>query len=311
MKVDLVSGSATGKDNHDILSALTDLPKGCEDAPPRLEMTFQNTVIPDDITTPYLISYLVKERRITEDQIALLVEGNTSYGRGLIEHTLIKTGKDKKELRFENVLVLPFPMALSRIRSEYERSEANWNDSAPEIPRGARRNLKLPLAPPPYASDVLPTFAAGTSAVTDLSLEQILDTISGRGIRAVGILGTDVLDRLFLAQQVRRHAPNVQLFMFSSDLLYVHADYASDLTGALIASTYPLFTRNQDWTRTANDRKELHFPRTQPKASTTRLLNCCCHSRCGRGRPQRTITDNVDCRQPPDSNNEGGEVPQR
>ena len=37
----------------------------------------------------------------------------------------------------------------------------------------------------------------------------------------------------------------------------------------------------------------------------------CCHSRCGRGRPQRTITDNVDCRQPPDSNNEGGEVPQR
>jgi hypothetical protein len=261
IEVDIVSGSATADSNRNILTVPCDPTRVGEDDWPPLNMQFHSTVIRDKVTMQRLLRHLVEERGIKADAITLLVEGNTSYGRELVGMR-DKTGNQgaRGQDHLKDVLFLPFPMALSRIRSEYEKSEAYRMESQRVMARVPRSNLKLPLEPPPYVTDVLPTFAAGTSAVTDLSLEQILATISRRHIRAVGILGTDVLDKLFLAQQVRLHARDVQLFTIEADLLYAHADYAHYLSGTLIASTYPLFTHNQGWTRNVNDRKELQFP---------------------------------------------------
>jgi hypothetical protein len=281
VNVQIVSGSATAESVGKILSASA--LGSCESPYPQLDVTFHTTIIPDKITQRHLISHLVNTRGLRTYQIALLVEGSTTYGHGVanlgrnvddaaepggheddaakrnMPHGL--NGSDEKE-NPRDILMLPFPMALSRIRSEYEKSENKADAPAGEMPRGTRSTLRLPLDPPPYATDVLPTFATGAAAVTDLSLEQILESIARRDIRAVGILGTDVRDRLFLAQQVRRHLPNVQLFVFESDRLYLHADYASYLNGTLVASTYPLFPRSQNWTGIGREsvHRELCFP---------------------------------------------------
>jgi hypothetical protein len=257
VEVAIVSGSATAESNRALLTSRADpLGNARSDWPP-LTMEFHSTVIPDRVAQRHLIEHLAK-RGIDKGEIALLVEGNTSYGQSMTRGDKQSDLKAGEKTGFAGVLELPFPMALSRIRSEYEQSQAERADFAGELPRATRSNLKLPLDPPPYATDVLPTFATGVSAVTDLSLEQILGTISRRGIRAVGIVGTDVRDKLFLAQRVRRYAPNVQLFMIESDLLYTHADYAPYLSGTLIACTYPLFTQNQHWTGSLQ--RELLFP---------------------------------------------------
>jgi hypothetical protein len=82
----------------------------------------------------------------------------------------------------------------------------------------------------------------------ELILSNILSTISRERIRYLGILSTDIRDQIFLAQEIRRHAPDVVLFTLTSDLIYTHTDVNLDFQGMLLVSTYPLFPRNQLWT---------------------------------------------------------------
>ena len=79
----------------------------------------------------------------------------------------------------------------------------------------------------------------------ELILSNILSTISRERIRYLGILSTDIRDQIFLAQEIRRHAPDVVLFTLTSDLIYTHTDVNLDFQGMLLVSTYPLFPRNQ------------------------------------------------------------------
>lgn len=78
-------------------------------------------------------------------------------------------------------------------------------------------------------------------------LAAVLSTIFAEKIRYVGLVGTDVRDKRFLAREVRRYCPDVVLFTFESELLYTNPDDRSFLGGMLVVSTYPLFTRNQLW----------------------------------------------------------------
>lgn len=56
----------------------------------------------------------------------------------------------------------------------------------------------------------------------------------------MGILATDVKDELFLAEQIRRWSPNVIVFVFDSNLLFVHPQYNTTMFGALSISSFPL-----------------------------------------------------------------------
>src|SRR5206468_47937 len=85
-------------------------------------------------------------------------------------------------------------------------------------------------------------------ASDELVLDNILSTISREGIQYVGLFATSSRDKLFLAQQIRKYCPDVRLFTFGSDILYTHPDYRSYLEGMIVASTYPLFNKNQRWT---------------------------------------------------------------
>ena len=50
---------------------------------------------------------------------------------------------------------------------------------------------------------------------------------------------------LFLAREVKRASPDVQLFLFGAHELYLHPDYVPYLRGALVASSYSLSLANQ------------------------------------------------------------------
>jgi hypothetical protein len=76
------------------------------------------------------------------------------------------------------------------------------------------------------------------------------------------VRASDVEDAIFLAQQIKKHAPDTILITNWADLLYLRPDDNSDLRGMLIFSTYPLFTMNQLWSSDPTDSLEnrIQFP---------------------------------------------------
>jgi hypothetical protein len=112
-------------------------------------------------------------------------------------------------------------------------------------------------------SDVIPPFAQQEPAYAELVLSKTLETINREPIRYVGLVSSDALDRIYLAGEIRRHCPNVVLFTFDSDLLYLHSDANLDFLGSLAISAYPLYGQNQVWDSFTNDLRRRQFQTAQ------------------------------------------------
>ncbi len=130
-----------------------------------------------------------------------------------------------------------------------------------ETPRVRPENLRLSLEDAAKAKDRVSNFSAFETFSTELVLSSLLAAISREGIRYVGLFSTDIRDQVFLAREIRKHAPNTVLFTFGADLLYLHSDVNLDFQGMLLFSTYTLFSMNQNWTQSADTaRSRLQFP---------------------------------------------------
>jgi hypothetical protein len=236
----VVSGSATGLDVGELLQV------GASDQGPIV--TFQATVLPDTFVLPQLFAYLHDTYDIRPAQVALLVEANTDYGN-ISKELLKKLGTDKPNPLDGDVLVLPFPMHIAGTRSALERvqTKAPAADSSRFHSVGPDLELALddghdPLDLPPQM------FPRITGPSDEFVITNILATISRNGIQFVGLLASDALDKIFLARQVRKYCPGVRLFTIESDLQYAHPSNRQVFNGMLVASTYSLFNRAQEWT---------------------------------------------------------------
>ncbi len=267
--VRVLSGGATADKNFSQLNF--------EQPETNLAVTFQATVIPDGFAFREMLEYLKRDRGIPLERIVILKEGNTTYGQGLAgdEHHARETDvppptpdnlvEKVRDSDFSQLRIIPFPVGLSGVRSEYDKmnssKRSDQEKSATAIAQ--RRNLELSLDQPTSATDLLPTFSDATTAANDVVLEHIMTTISRNDMRAVGLMGTDVRDKIFLAQYIRRFAPDVLLFTLESDILFTHAQYASSLKGTLFATTYPLTPRSQEWTTGCIDGEVPRVPEVQ------------------------------------------------
>jgi hypothetical protein len=116
-------------------------------------------------------------------------------------------------------------------------------DPIAALDRRARHSLPVLFDTIEKPIDAPRPLALGHAAdVGELQIETLADQIAREDVRFVGILGSDVSDELFVAHIVRERAPNVQLFTAEGDLLYLHPQYAADLQGMWVATTYPLVT---------------------------------------------------------------------
>ena len=157
---------------------------------------------------------------------------------------------DSKEVAFDQlrrIREFSYPLGLSRIRSEFEKSDAYRNEGGKNGQVVTKRNVELRLGNVQHSIDTVPIYSDVTTPAVDISLEQLLSTIKRDDIRAVGLVGTDVLDKLFLAQQLRAHAPDLLLFTQEYDVFYMHADYAGYLNGMVLVSSYPFNPRGRGW----------------------------------------------------------------
>ena len=227
-------------------------------------VTFQATVIPDEAMQAEFFCYLTETLGANEHDIALVTESSTAYGQAVIaqnadaglgdskHHASVLPERSPPPLVSQLCrrphrprLMLPVPMHISRVHTALAKSAMDLGRSEMS---DAKSSSPLPkLLDDTTRSDLFPTLSERAVAAADRALSHILSTIFAEKIRYVGVLATDVQDKLFLLYQIRKYCPDVVLFTFESDLLYTHPEARSFLKGMLVVSPYPLFTRNQQW----------------------------------------------------------------
>jgi hypothetical protein len=218
------------------------------------KVAFGLTVVPDDQLTAAALCFFERRLGWQLSQTALLVEGDTEYGKAFKGPT-DKAFKGPTEnvscpplQRIKCVRKLPFPSGVSAIRNAWEESE---DGRRPDAARGAVREpaigvtrgaLEISLADRGSPADSVLELSPLTSRIEEMAMTSLLRTIPRKDIRYVGIVATDVKDEIFLAQQVRRWAPDVTLFLLESNLAYVHPHFHPALFGSLVVSSFPMLT---------------------------------------------------------------------
>ena len=126
-------------------------------------------------------------------------------------------------------LFLPMPLHISRLHAAWQQR----SQSKPAEPvRSMICSTKSSCAPAQVERSQRPhrchsrLFLSATVASTDRALAALLLQPVSERIRYVGLFFTDPQDKLFLADQVRRYAPDTVLFTFESDLTTPHPRFA-------------------------------------------------------------------------------------
>jgi hypothetical protein len=149
--------------------------------------------------------------------IALLTESLTTYG----------SGADETQPYIE----LKYPASLAVTPDSYldgtVTSDAGGGGTTPL--EGASLSRDQPAT----------ELSKGTAITHDLALGAVLRDLSARNVRFIGIVATNALDVVLLAQRIRSQLPDVRLFTLSTDIRYLDPRYASFLNGMLVAHSLP------------------------------------------------------------------------
>ncbi len=223
------SGSATSTDVGERLKQLQ-----CE--PCRfLEVEFRRTVVSDRSLEAAGFRFFSEQLGWFRHEIAVLAESDSSYGQMVVSTG--RTGESRN--RFWR-LFLPVPSALSSVRTASERSRRTEEEVEIAGVRVPSLGLELKLDETRLPRDTFPVFDPMTAPVNELQLESLLSILSREKIRHLGLIFTDVRDKLFVAEKVREHAPHLSMFTFESSVLYVHPRVNTYTDGMLVVSSYPL-----------------------------------------------------------------------
>lgn len=228
----LVTGSATG-------SGLEGLFRREFAGAVRLERTIK----PDDELTAKTFWFLVHRMGWDLRDVALLSESDTSYGQLF---PLLQTPDESDD---GGPFLVRFPSNLAQIRTAREKKRAREEKKTEqkEIVDPAHRPLELSLADEDgEPSDVIPQLSPLSATADDMAFANQLQTLCKEGVRYVGILATDLQDRLFLAEQVRGLCPDALLFTFDNHLLDAHPQLTRSMQGSLVLTSFPLYVEPKD-----------------------------------------------------------------
>jgi hypothetical protein len=261
-----VSGAATGSGNLVVFDTSHDAVN------PASRMSFHATVNSDLTLSLAMRRVMVDSLAglgIPADHIALVEESSTQYGQQAgggrsspsdsiegVQLPAVRADTSRLSTKLRNwsdtvrsvtneMLLIPYPMSISTLRAEYAKNPAAPKadeftiDQAPRVP--------LPLYESNGQLESPTPLARLTPASLELMIDEITQTLKSHDIRAIGLIGTDVRDKIFLADQLRKDLPDARLFTFGSNDLYLRDEYNSALRGMLVFSTYPLFLQNQWW----------------------------------------------------------------
>jgi cell division protein ZapA (FtsZ GTPase activity inhibitor) len=234
--VAFLSGSAT---SLEIGERLKPRCASCES----LKVDFRRTVSSDAAMQEAAFRYFEDVLGWRTEEIAVVVESDSSYGSNV-------AAGGKRYWR----LLLEVPSALSSVRTASERSRKIEEVEIAGV-RVPPAGLELKLEEVRTARDTFPVFDPMTAPLNELELDSLLSILAKEKIRHLGLVFTDIRDRLFMAEKVKEAAPHLSLFTFESSLLYVHPRVNPYTDGMIVISSYPLSMDVQRLMGRSSDRR--------------------------------------------------------
>ena len=214
----------------------------------RRELTNASTdflaTVHDDATVLNEAIRVLMELDIPPTRVAILRETNTAYGAAIAD----TTGQaDSVALFRARWMDVPFPLNIASVRNEYARNpDPAAQGTQPMVPA---RRTRVGLESSLRASTTIVPVSALTAPAQDRVIDEIVQTLRRERIQAVGIVATDIRDKLFLASLLRRRLRDVLLFTLEGNNLLLRDDRGAPLRGMLVFGTYPLHVQNQQWLR--------------------------------------------------------------
>lgn len=207
----------------------------------------ERTIEPDDELTTKTFGFLTNEMGWDLRDVALLSELDTSYGQLFFQRFKL-SGKGERGGPF----LVQFPSHLAQVRTAREKkrlreAQAEQKDQKKQVVEPSRKALELNLAEEDgEPSDFIPQLSSLSAAGDDMAFANQLHAVCREGVRYVGILATDLQDRLFLAEQVRDLCPDVLLFTFDNHLLEAHPQLTRTMEGSLVLTSFPLYVQAEE-----------------------------------------------------------------
>jgi hypothetical protein len=190
-------------------------------------------------------------------EVAILSEAATTYGN-------VRLGRDKasataptQPCRYTR---FSYPREISTLRNAYQRTGSDTSPSAGKNGDTGRPYLFLNLSDSTNSSDEPPDFSKQQAPLSkEAVLMQFAAEIRRDHYKYVGIIGSNVLDMMFLTDFLRKACPDTRLFVVNSDLLFERELDNAPYLGMLAVSTYPLLAPNLDWTNPGQELPRLPF----------------------------------------------------
>ena len=237
---------------------------------PTPSLTFKSMVSDSETVLRKFLSAL-KEKGDIEckdfAEVAVLSEAATTYGSAGSTPTTPDqkgdaTGATQGRAAECSFTSFRYPREISALRNA---SASNGPPvAAPQQTGAVQAPTYLPFTladRQPNSSDEPPDFS---QVQGPLSKEAVLMKFAAelrRGrYKFVGIIGTNVMDVLFLTTFLRSACPDVRPFVINSDLLFERDTNNAPYIGTLSLSSYSLLTNNLDWSSSGHMLPRLPFP---------------------------------------------------
>jgi hypothetical protein len=211
-------------------------------------LEFQPFVTDTETAIKEFIAFLELGRHISpcaaNPEVAILSEAATSYGTASRQpakndEVSAESGLKKIEPCYAN---FAYPREISNLRNAYRPS--GKNTTAP--PPGSENYLPFDLADlEPNKSDETPEFSRSQGPLSkEAVLMDFANDMRREHYKYVGIIGSNVLDVMFLAGFLRNSCPDIRIFVLNSDLLFERDSENAPYIGTLAVATYPMLGRD-------------------------------------------------------------------
>src|SRR5579872_803420 len=238
-------------------------------------LTFQSFVSDTESAIISLLTLLQNNRDISctgRSEVAILAEAATTYGavqRRFADEDDAEHGpaQGKKQNAQAGGALLrncstsfSYPREISTLRNAYDK---NQSSSPAQSTNSGQPFLPLNLTDQPAnKSDEPPDFSKGQGPISkEAVLMRMASELRQNQYKYIGVIGSNVLDVLFLTSFLRKSCPDARLFVVNSDLLFERELDNAPYIGMLAVTTYPFVSRNLDWTNPKWPNTETQFAR--------------------------------------------------
>lgn len=228
-------------------------PQGCEDAN-KTCFTFLRTISHDGKVIASLKEELNRRRiDVTSDNIALISEWDTSFGRALPRNFQAQKGNNPK--LGDNIHEFSYLRGIDGRTVGAE--DIGKNTAANTSSKNDKQQSKNALIAAENAADIRRPVGTGQYdylrrlATRIKALDENLkrapkqDAKVKPGIRAIGILGSDVYDKLLILRTLRKSFPGIVFFTTDLDAQLLHPDEFIWARNLIVASSFDMQLNEQ------------------------------------------------------------------